>query len=124
MAAMSGGPEGKASVSRAKERGESFDLPELLRVKGEIGLRLTPPNLKAAEEALRQSLHVAETRSAFALGLRAAIPLARLWAGSGRAAEARDLLRDMLGRFTEGRDSAEVKAAGALLAELDRIGAA
>ena len=74
-----------AALSRAKERGESFDLPELLRVKGEIGLRLTPPNLKAAEDALRQSLHVAETQSAIALGLRAAIPLARLWAGSGRA---------------------------------------
>ena len=113
-----------AALSRAKGRGESFDLPELLRVKGEIGLRLTPPNLKAAEDALRQSLHVAETQSALALRLRAAIPLARLWAGSGRAAEARDLLRDMLGRFTEGRDSAEVKAAGALLAELGPIGAA
>jgi len=50
--------------------------------------------------------------------LRAATSLAQLWRDQGRRAEARDLLAPVYGWFTEGFDTADLKDATALLAEL------
>ena len=50
--------------------------------------------------------------------LRAATSLARLWGEQGRRGEARDLLAPVYGWFTEGFDTADLKEAAALLAEL------
>ena len=47
--------------------------------------------------------------------LRCAASLARLWQRHGRAAEARQLLAPVYGRFTEGFGSAELQAAKELL---------
>ena len=50
--------------------------------------------------------------------LRAATSLARLWVEQGRRAEAHELLAPVYGWFTEGFDTADLKQAAALLAEL------
>jgi len=50
--------------------------------------------------------------------LRTATSLARLWGEQGRRAEAHELLAPVFGWFTEGFDTADLKAAKALLAEL------
>lgn len=50
--------------------------------------------------------------------LRAATDLARLLGEAGRREEARELLVPVYGWFTEGLDTADVKAAKALLDEL------
>ena len=50
--------------------------------------------------------------------LRAAASLGRLLRRSGRREEARQTLGDVLGRFTEGPDTADLTEARALLADL------
>ena len=50
--------------------------------------------------------------------VRDAASLARLLRDQGRQAEARDLLAPIYGWFTEGFDTADLKEAKALLAEL------
>jgi predicted ATPase len=50
--------------------------------------------------------------------LRAVLSLSRLWQRQGRKAEARRLLADIYGWFTEGFDTADLHEARALLGEL------
>ena len=50
--------------------------------------------------------------------LKAATSLARHWQFQGKTREARDLLAQVYGWFTEGFDTADLKDAKALLAEL------
>jgi predicted ATPase len=58
---------------------------------------------------------VARAQQARSLELRAAGDLARLWAEQGRRNEARDLLAQVYGWFTEGFDTTDLKEAKALL---------
>jgi hypothetical protein len=50
--------------------------------------------------------------------LRAATSLARLWQRQGKKAEARQMLAEIYGWFTEGFGTADLREAKALLAEL------
>jgi predicted ATPase len=63
-------------------------------------------------------LKVACGQSAKSLELRAAMSLCRLWQRQGKTAEAQQLLGDIYGWFTEGFETADLKAAKALLNEL------
>ena len=71
-----------------------------------------------AEAALRSALEIARGQQAKSLELRAARALAGLWAGSGRTAEARDLLTPVYASFTEGFDTSDLQAAQAFLSSL------
>jgi predicted ATPase len=53
------------------------------------------------------------------LELRAAMSLSRLWRAQGKSKQARHLLAEIYGWFTEGFDTADLQAAKALLTELD-----
>ena len=55
--------------------------------------------------------------------MRATMNLARLLRDTGRRDEARAMLAEIYGRFTEGFDTADLKDAKALLDELDEIAA-
>ena len=68
-----------------------------------------------AEDHFRQALDSARRQGALSWELRAATSLARLWHGQNRRAEALALLRPVYDRFTEGFDTADLKAAKALL---------
>jgi serine/threonine protein kinase/predicted ATPase len=119
---------------------ERFYEAELHRLKGEIvfncGLRIAdcgleapsaPPNPQSpirdpqseAEECFHRAMEVARRQSAKAFELRAALSLARSWRRQGRQAEARALLAESYDWFTEGFDTVALKAAKALLDEMD-----
>ena len=71
-----------------------------------------------AEACFQNALKVARGQSAKSLELRAATSLSRLWQRQGKTAEARQLLGEIYGWFTEGFDTADLKAAKTLLEEL------
>jgi predicted ATPase len=68
-----------------------------------------------AEGHFRQALDWARRQGALSLELRAATSLARLLCDQGRPADAMALLGPIYDRFTEGFDTADLKAAKALL---------
>jgi predicted ATPase len=95
-------------------------LPEQYRVQAE--LRLLAPGAEAeAEAGLRQALDVARRQGAKILELRAAMSLARLLDGQGRAAEGQPLLADCYARFTEGFDTLDLQEARELLDQLGPV---
>jgi predicted ATPase len=71
-----------------------------------------------AEACLQQAIEIARRQQAKSLELRAAMSLSRLWQQQGKPAQARQLLADVYGWFTEGFDTADLQDAKALLAEL------
>jgi predicted ATPase len=68
-----------------------------------------------AEDQFRQALDSARRQGALSWELRAATSLARLWSGQNRRSEALALLKPVYDRFTEGFDTADLKAAKALI---------
>jgi DNA-binding SARP family transcriptional activator/predicted ATPase len=105
------------ALSRGRETNERWWDAELHRLRAEL-VRKRGADLAEAEAALRRALEIARGQQAKSLELRAARALAALWAGSGRTAEARDLLAPVYSSFTEGLETPDLKAAQALLAGL------
>jgi tetratricopeptide (TPR) repeat protein len=105
-------------IAQTNDRGESFDLPEMLRVKGDILGSLGRPD--EAETWLRRSLEVSRKQCALGWELRAAVTLGRLWQENGREAEARALIEPLYRRYDEGLASMDLVAAKSLLATLNR----
>jgi predicted ATPase len=103
-------------VATAAETGECHYQAELHRLRG----LLLAKRGEAAGAAswLHRAIDTARSQEAKSLELRAATSLARLWAGEGRRAEARDLLAPIYGWFTEGFDTLDLIDAKALLHEL------
>jgi predicted ATPase len=91
---------------------------ELHRIRGELTLRL-PGDHAAAEQAFAEALEVARAQQARSWELRAAISLARLWHDAGKTAEAQKLLGDVHGWFRERFETADLRDAATLLAELE-----
>ena len=108
--------DGLATVEQALERAthdeERWCRAELLRVKGELRLRLRAPD---AEKILLESLEEARDQRALAWELRSATSLARLWRDLGRARDAREVLAPVHERFREGLDTTDWLAAKSLL---------
>jgi predicted ATPase len=71
-----------------------------------------------AEESFRLALTVARRQQAKSLELRAAMSLSRLWQQQGTRVEARQLLAEVYGWFTEGFDTADLQDAKGLLKAL------
>jgi hypothetical protein len=59
--------------------GDSFDMPEMLRIKGDILSHMASPQSAQAEDMLLRSLDLARRQSALGWSLRTATSLARLW---------------------------------------------
>jgi predicted ATPase len=114
---------GRAAVDEALARSgnneERWCVAELLRIKGELMLLQNAPDAAAAaEDHFRQALDWARRQGALSWELRGANSLARVWRGQGRGKEARELLVPVYNRFTEGFETADLKAAKALLGDL------
>jgi predicted ATPase len=107
--------EGLATAERTDELCQKA---ELYRLKGELALRTGSQN-GDAEEHFRQAIGTARDQLSKAWELRATTSLARLCQQQGRRDEARQMLSDTYGRFTEGFDTPDLKCAKALLDELD-----
>jgi predicted ATPase len=72
-----------------------------------------------AEKSFRKAIEAAVVRNARSEVLRSTLPLARLLAKRGRRDEARTMLAEIYGWFTEGFDTADLKDAKALLDQLN-----
>jgi len=92
--------------------------PEILRLRGE--LRLKHGQIELAESDFREAIDLARSMGAKAWELRATTSLADMLADHGRRDEARSMLADIYGWFTEGFDTADLKDAKLLLDELGK----
>ena len=79
---------------------------------------LTPNTQLEAEACFLKAIEIARQQQAKSLELRAVMSLARLWQQRGKREEARQMLAEIYGWFTEGFDTADLKEAKALLEEL------
>ncbi len=114
--------EGLEIVSNALVRVDQTDCryyeAELHRIKGELLFMQSVPAGEHAEACFQNALTIARRQSAKSWELRAAMSLSRLWQRQGKRDEARKLLAEIYGWFTEGFDTADLKDAKALLDEL------
>ena len=124
------------ALALVRKHGVRFYEAALYRLKGELLLQSgiqgpepgvftpdsRPQTLEAqAEACFLQALDVARRQRSKSLELRTAIGLSRLWQRQGsRKEEARQLLAEVYGWFTEGFATADVQEAKALLEELSR----
>jgi hypothetical protein len=96
-----------------------FSGPEIHRIEGELLLKREQPAHVEAERCFNAAIMRARASGEKSFELRAAISLARLLAARGRRDDAREALASIYGWFTEGFGTADLKAAQALLQELD-----
>jgi len=98
--------------------GERWYEAELYRLQGELLLQQSVSNHTEAESCFHHGIAIAHNQSAKSWELRAATSLARLWHQQGKLNEARQVLGDVYGWFTEGFDTADLQEAKALLEAL------
>ena len=123
-----GQPEGglaalDEALTLVEKTGERYYEAELHRQRGELLLLREAKSHPAqgsreqheAETCFQHALDVARRQQAKSLELRAAMSLARLWQRQGKRVEARALLEEIYGWFTEGFDTADLQEAKALL---------
>jgi predicted ATPase len=112
------------ALSAVEKTGERFYEAELYRLKGQLtlqqsGVRSPESGVqKEAEGCFRRAIEIARHQSAKSLELRAVMSLSRLWQSQGKKEEARQMLAEIYGWFTEGFDTADLQEAKALLEEL------
>jgi predicted ATPase len=123
--------EGYGKVGRVKEgltllnealvvvatTGERMWEAELSRLKGELTLQQSGVQ-EEAEEYVQKAIEIARQQQAKSLELRAVMSLSRLWQQQGKKDEARQMLAEIYGWFTEGFDTKDLQEAKALLDEL------
>ena len=120
LAAVGQFGEGIAWIDRTIERVEANGglcwMPELQRIRGEILEKIADE--RGAQEAYCRSIEIADQQAALSWRLRASMSLARLQVRQDRRDEAREGLAETYARFREGFETADLKAAGLLLATL------
>jgi len=92
---------------------------EMRRLKGELLLNSDSSAAAEAAQSFREAIEVARSQSAKSWELRATMSLARLLSKQGHRDEARTMLAEIYGWFTEGFDTADLIDARALLKELN-----
>jgi predicted ATPase len=109
------------ALALAQQTREGLWEPELYRLRGELWLRGSSEPVRAgqgAEDDFRQALAVARRQQAKSLELRAVQSLSRLYQQQGRPAEAKTLLAETYGWFTEGFATRDLEEARGLLEQL------
>jgi predicted ATPase len=86
---------------------------------GDLLLNRPSPNEDEAEGNFRKAITTARGQRSRSLELRATMSLARLLAKQGCPDEARTMLAEIYGWFSEGFDTADLKDAKALLDKLN-----
>jgi predicted ATPase/class 3 adenylate cyclase/ribosomal protein L40E len=109
----------KEALAATRVTGERLYEAELHRLTGDLALQLRRDDHDAEPEAcFRRAIEIARQQQSRALELRATTSLARLLQRNRKEKEARSMLADIYGWFTEGFDTADLKEAKALLEEL------
>jgi hypothetical protein len=96
-----------AGIARIATQGESCEMPELLRIRGVMRAQSAP---EAAAADLQAALDLARANSALGWELRIALSRLRLREADFGHRAAEDL-QAVFGRFTEGFDTADLRAA-------------
>jgi predicted ATPase len=108
----------REGISVAQQSNEPFYKAELYRLRGDVLVKSGVDSPSEAESCFHRALEVAREQQAKSFELRAAMSLARLWGQQCRGAEARAILAEIYGWFTEGLDTADLQDARVLLDEL------
>lgn len=108
------------AMAAAEKHGIRHYEAEIHRLKGELMLSQDHSNAKEAQICFQRAIQIAGSQSAKSLELRATMSLARLFAKEDFVAEARAMLAEIYNWFAEGFDTADLRNAKALLAELNR----
>ena len=103
------------ALERVRTTGERVWEPELVRLEGELRLAAAPADVADARGSFRRAMEIARQQSARSWELRAAVSLARVLVAEGRRQEADRTVAGIYEWFTEGFDTADLKAARALL---------
>jgi hypothetical protein len=106
------------TLSWARRTGVHLYDAELLRINAAAVLALSPDSDRAQSDAanlLSQSLAAARASAARSWELRTATDLSELWGRQGRKDAALNLLEEVLGRFTEGNETYDLRRARELL---------
>jgi hypothetical protein len=106
------------ALSDSATSGQSLFDSEYQRAKGELLLVEPVRDAELAEASFKQAIEIARGQRAKMPELRATMSLARLLANQSKRDEARAMLADIYDWFTEGFDTADLREARALLAEL------
>jgi predicted ATPase len=106
------------ALALTDETGEHWTDAFLRRIRGEILLKSNPSNTAPAEEAFLTAIAIAQKQKAKSFELRAALPLAKLYQSSGRAADAHAVLAPALEGFSPTPEFPEIEEAQTLLAAL------
>ncbi|UPJ68134.1 AAA family ATPase [Bradyrhizobium sp. 191] len=107
------------ALATARRTGDHSYLAEVYRLQGEIILSDgDPASVQEAEELFAQSLATARKQGALSWELRTAVSLARLSLEAGRREHASLLLAPVVGKFSEGFYTPDLKQAMQLVAEL------
>jgi predicted ATPase len=103
------------AMTEVEETGIAYYEPELHRVKGELLVARGSEDSSDAEASFQQAIAIARRQGAKSLELRAVLSLSRLFLRQGKEKEARRMLAEIYGWFTEGFDTADLQEARALL---------
>jgi predicted ATPase len=106
------------AVDCMNRTGQRLVEAELQRIKGDLLLAVARD--AEAEACFRHAIDCARRQGARSMELAAALSLSRLWRGQGKHDDARTLLAEIYGWFTEGFDTRDLQAAKALLDELSQ----
>jgi ATP/maltotriose-dependent transcriptional regulator MalT len=103
------------AIVDAERRGGTFDLPELLRVKGALLGAMPTVDGRAVEEPLSAAVDLARRQGALAWELRATTSLTRERLKRGASGDALSELSAIYGKFTEGMEAPDLCTARNLL---------
>lgn len=109
----------ETALTWCERHGERWFIAELLRIKGEIMARQDAD--ADATFQFQQALNWARQQGAVSWELRTATSFAHLLARQDRPTEAQALLGSVYDRFTEGFETADLRAAGRLLQALQAV---
>src|SRR5262249_27794392 len=110
------------ALAQVGKSGERCYEAELYRLKGMLTLQSQVLSRKSqveeAEGCFLKAIDIARKQQAKSWELRAVMSLARLWQSQGKKDEARRMLAEIYGWFTEGFDTKDLQEAKALLEKL------
>jgi len=124
------------ALELVRKNDNHYDEAECYRLKGQLTLQkfrisgatpgqgpdsrfeIDPTQAGVVEGCFQQAIEIARQQEAKMPELRATISLCRLWQLQGKPEQARQMLRQIYGWFTEGFDTADLRDAATLLEEL------
>jgi hypothetical protein len=90
-------------------------VPALFLAKGLAFASGQVADIPSAELCLQEAMILAEQQSGLSFQLRAGLELARIWIGRGEFQKARDLIRPVYNRFSEGFTTPDLAFAKGIL---------